>query len=762
MRLSLELALVAALSSAAVSSAFTTTRPNTITPLLISSRNRQFVPSNAARLFKTQRLYVGGATEEFNPQGLVPLKKETMITPEGYGFTAPAKRILSQKSGPGYYRASSTEDIMSVIQVISDGEQGCSDVALVFDDETGKIVGLFTEADFIKFSTARAEQAQDEEQAATFLVSKVKDFVTPTADLMSISPEDTANVAISAMKASGIRHLIVADKVSSDKKLLDESMIEGVICMQDVMSLIHKDERLSMTTLAQKYPGLTPVEQMYAELKSEANDNANNEETARRDVIGLGASILGAVSLAAFFSQSQWLHDNASAAMIGIFVLGYIGIIFEEVFEFNKAAVALLMSTGLWVTYADYFNSDGSASAEVVQQLGEQLAEVSDICFFLLAASTIVEVVDLHEGFKVVTSQIKTTSKKQLFWTIGILTFFLSAILNNLTVTIVMCSLLRKLVPVEEDRKLFGAMVVVAANAGGVWTPIGDVTTTMLWINDQLSTVPTVLELFIPSVVCLIGSLAFLVQQIEEDGSLEGSSIGDETPLAPRGKLVFWSGIASLLSVPVFAELTGLPPYLAMLTGLGAMWTLTDVMHMGDEKEGEGLQVPAALARLDTSGILFFLGILMSIGVLDKSGLLKELAVFLSDNLPSLDIIATVIGIASALIDNVPLVAATMGMYDLADYGTDDRLWQLIALCAGTGGSILVIGSASGVALMGLEKVDFLWYAKKVSIGAAVGYFAGIAAYLAQDAILHGGISLLPQAAVAMDMAQQSAGSLGM
>jgi Na+/H+ antiporter NhaD/arsenite permease-like protein len=184
------------------------------------------------------------------------------------------------------------------------------------------------------------------------------------------------------------------------------------------------------------------------------------------------------------------------------------------------------------------------------------------------------------------------------------------------------------------------------------------------------------------------------------------------------------------------------------------MWTLTDIIHMGEDGDKD-MKVPQALAKADTAGILFFLGILMSIGVLDKSGLLKNLAVFLSENLPSLDIIATVIGIASALIDNVPLVAATMGMYDLADYGTDDRLWQLIALCAGTGGSILIIGSASGVALMGLEKIDFLWYAKKASVGAAVGYFAGIATYLAQNAVLSGEIfNLLPQAAVAADMAQ--------
>ena len=412
----------------------------------------------------------------------------------------------------------------------------------------------------------------------------------------------------------------------------------------------------------------------------------------------------------------------------------------------------------MWVTYADFFgDATGVASETVIEQLGEQLAEVSDICFFLLAASTIVEVVDSHQGFKLVTNQIKTTSKKGLFWVIGFLTFFLSAILNNLTVTIVMCSLLKKLVPVENERKLFGAMVVVAANAGGVWTPIGDVTTTMLWINNNLSTIPTVTELFLPSVVCLVASLFFLVGQVEEDEtSLAETSLPEASELDPQGTLVFGAGIASLLAVPVFAEFTGLPPYIAMLTGLGAMWTLTDILHMG-EKEEEDLKVPAALAKLDTAGILFFLGILMSIGVLDKSGLLKDLAVFLNENLPSQDIIATVIGIASALIDNVPLVAATMGMYDLTDFGTDDKLWQLIALCAGTGGSILVIGSASGVALMGLEKVDFLWYAKKVSVGAAVGYFAGIGTYLAQNALLHGGgfnlfNSIVPQATAAIDI----------
>lgn len=689
-------------------------------------------------------------------QSLLRLDRTTGA-PEGFGFSSPSTRILrlAQRNN-GYYKASSEESVISVMEKIT---QGPLDVALVYNGE--ELLGIFTESDYIKFSTERAKESSNEEQAAGFLVQSVSEFVTDADQLTSLAEDDTASQIIAAMKQSGVRHVVIADTVSKDQRLLPQSQIKGVVNLQDVMSVVQRDEKLSLQSLAQKYPGISdPIAQMQEQLKTEANLNADNEETAKKDLIRTGTAVLSVSCIALFFSQSPWLHEHADLAMIGIFVLGYIGIIFEEVFEFNKAAIALLMSTGMWVTYADYFNNPtGTASDLAIEQLGEQLAEVSDICFFLLAASAIVEVVDAHQGFKVVTNQIQTTSKKQLFWTIGFLTFFLSAILNNLTVTIVMISLLRKLIPVETERRLFGAMVVVAANAGGVWTPIGDVTTTMLWINNQLSTIPTITELILPSLVCLVGSLAFLVRQVEEDDSGE-STLPPPSDLAPRGKVVFWSGIASLLAVPVFAELTGLPPYLAMLTGLGAMWTLTDIIHMGEEEE-EGLRVPDALAKLDTAGILFFLGILMSIGVLDKSGILKQLAVFLSDNLPSLDIIATVIGLASALIDNVPLVAATMGMYDLTEYGTDDKLWQLIALCAGTGGSILVIGSASGVALMGLEKVDFLWYAKKVSVGAAVGYFAGIATYLAQNAILTGGAlnGLLPQAVAAVDAAQ-STGSI--
>jgi len=662
------------------------------------------------------------------------------LTPEGFGFSSPIGRILKSRGGMGYYKASASDSVIDVMEGICDGDN--ADVALVFDGEDA-LMGIFTDADYIRLATERSAATQSEKESAAFMATApISDYVTPSDKLICVAEKDTASQAVAIMTANNVRHTVLVDECGPDFSYLEKSVVKGVISMQDLLRVIQSDERLSFDKLSQKFPGLAdkPMEQMREEMKSKANALASDDETAKRDIIRAATAILSAGSVALFVTQSEWLGSHAELTMIGIFVLGYVGIIFEEVFEFNKAAVALLMSTGLWVTYADFYGgSSGLASESVLSQLGEQLAEVSDICFFLLAASAIVEVVDAHQGFKVVTNQITTKSKKGLFWVIGFLTFFLSAILNNLTVTIVMVSLLRKLIPDDDDRRLFGAMVVVAANAGGVWTPIGDVTTTMLWINNQLSTVPTVTQLFLPSIVCLVASLAFLVNQVEEDASLSESTLPPPSPLAARGQVVFWAGIACLLSVPIFAELTGLPPYLAMLTGLGAMWTLTDIIHMGEENEE--MKVPAALSKLDTSGILFFLGILMSIGVLDKSGLLKDLAIFLNDNLPSQDIIATVIGIASALIDNVPLVAATMGMYDIAEYGTDDKLWQLIALCAGTGGSILVIGSASGVALMGLEKVDFLWYAKKVSLGAAVGYFAGIATYLAQNAILSGALT---------------------
>ena len=493
------------------------------------------------------------------------------ITPEGYGFSSTVGRIFQSRGGLGYYKARGGDSVIDVMDGVH--AEGPLDVALVFDDSSDELLGIFTDADYIRLATQRSTAAgSDEKESATFMTSQISNFITPADKLICVDESNTASQAVAIMNSNNVRHTILVDKCGPDFSYLGkESTILGVISMQDVLKVIQGDERLSFGELTKKFPGLAsqPMDQLREEMKSQANSLANNEETAKKDVLRAGTAILGAGSIALFASQSAWLSSHAELVMIAIFVLGYIGIIFEEVFEFNKAAVALLMSTGLWVTYADFYGgSNGLASDSVLDQLKDQLAEVSDICFFLLAASAIVEVVDAHQGFKVVTNLITTKSKKGLFWVIGFLTFFLSAILNNLTVTIVMVSLLRKLIPNDDDRRLFGAMVVVAANAGGVWTPIGDVTTTMLWINNQLSTVPTITELFLPSVACLVGSLFFLVNQVEEDSSMDESSLPPPSPLAIRGQVVFWAGIACLLSVPIFAELTGLPPYLAMVSGI--------------------------------------------------------------------------------------------------------------------------------------------------------------------------------------------------
>ncbi|KAH7575308.1 hypothetical protein ACOSP7_005181 [Xanthoceras sorbifolium] len=423
----------------------------------------------------------------------------------------------------------------------------------------------------------------------------------------------------------------------------------------------------------------------------------------------------------------SWVAANQDLAMALLFVIGYAGIIFEESLAFNKSGVGLLMAVSLWI-----IRSIGAPSTDIaVSELSHASAEVSEIVFFLLGAMTIVEIVDAHQGFKLVTDNITTRNPKALLWVVGFVTFFLSSILDNLTSTIVMVSLLRKLVPPSEFRKLLGGVVVLAANAGGAWTPIGDVTTTMLWIHGQISTLQTMKSLFIPSAVSLAVPLALMSLTSEVNG--KGQDIPNvlaSEQIAPRGKLVFSVGIGALIFVPVFKALTGLPPYMGILLGLGVLWILTDAIHYG-ESERQKLKVPQALSRIDTQGALFFLGILLSVSSLEAAGLLRELANYLDAHIPNIDLIASAIGVVSAVIDNVPLVAATMGMYDLSSFPQDSEFWQLIAYCAGTGGSMLVIGSAAGVAYMGMEKVDFFWYFRKVSGFAFAGYAAGIAAYLA-------------------------------
>ncbi|GAB4838740.1 Sodium/proton antiporter 1 [Ancistrocladus abbreviatus] len=436
----------------------------------------------------------------------------------------------------------------------------------------------------------------------------------------------------------------------------------------------------------------------------------------------LAAALTGTAAI-----NHSWVAANQDLAMALLFGIGYAGIIFEGSLAFNKSGVGLLMAVSLWV-----IRSIGAPSTEIaVSELEHACAEVSEIVFFLLGAMTIVEIVDAHQGFKLVTDNITTRRPRTLLWVVGFVTFFLSSILDNLTSTIVMVSLLRKLVPPSEYRKLLGAVVVIAANAGGAWTPIGDVTTTMLWIHGQISTLQTMKDLFVPSAVSLAVPLALLSLTSEVNGK------GQDTPnvlaseqMAPRGQLVFSVGIGALVFVPVFKALTGLPPYMGILLGLGVLWILTDAIHYG-ESERQKLKVPQALSRIDTQGALFFLGILLSMSSLEAAGVLREVANYIDAHIPNIELTASAIGIVSAIIDNVPLVAATMGMYNLTSFPQDSEFWQLIAYCAGTGGSLLIIGSAAGVAYMGMEKADFFWYLRKVSGFAFAGYATGIAAYLA-------------------------------
>lgn len=408
---------------------------------------------------------------------------------------------------------------------------------------------------------------------------------------------------------------------------------------------------------------------------------------------------IGAVgSIVAVFAallQHNWVQDHQNMAMTIIFVLGYIGIVLENAIAFDKTGVALLMGVGVWTVLMTDAGG-GDAAVAVKHMLEEHLADISQILFFLVGAMTIVEIIDAHRGFKVVTDFITTKSRKTLLWTISILTFFVSAVLDNLTSTIVIISLLRKLLSDPKDRWLFGAVVVVAANAGGAWTPIGDVTTTQLWVHGNISAVKTMVDLFLPSFVSLLTSLVFFTPMVGS-GEFERPS-SSSAELAPRARLVFWTGLAALLSVPVFKAVTGLPPYLGMLSGLGTLWVMTDVLHAGEDRES--LRGLAAVKRIDTSGVLFFLGILLAVAGLESAGILTTVAHFLDKNVPVQELIPTIIGLLSAVVDNVPLVAATMGMYSLDTIPQDSELWQLIAFCAGTGGSLLIIGSAAGVAFM--------------------------------------------------------------
>jgi Na+/H+ antiporter NhaD/arsenite permease-like protein len=455
--------------------------------------------------------------------------------------------------------------------------------------------------------------------------------------------------------------------------------------------------------------------------------------------------------------------------MIVIFVLGYVAIAFEHPLKVDKAASALIIGTLCWVAYIlgaeniirlGYSQSwkefqkfypamhglEGIRHFIVEYEIIRHIGEIAEILFFLISAMTIVEVVDQHQGFKVITDKINTTSKIKLLWLLSILTFFMSALLDNLTTTIVMVALLRKLVSEKETRWFFASMIVLAANAGGAWSPIGDVTTIMLWIGNQITALKIIEEVFLPSLICLVVPLIIL------SFSMKGkvirpnvSATEKEFTTAAERILILVVGISGLLFVPVFKTLTHLPPYMGMLLSLGLIWLISEIMHRNKTDEIKNkLKITAVLRKVDTPTVFFFLGILSAVAALQSAGQLSLLSQFLDEKLGNVQLIALAIGVLSSVVDNVPLVAGAMGMYPIAEPGTvgylgsfvqDGIFWEFLAYAAGTGGSMLIIGSAAGVAAMGLEKIDFIWYLKRISWLALVGYLAGASVYMIEFVI---------------------------
>jgi Na+/H+ antiporter NhaD/arsenite permease-like protein len=418
------------------------------------------------------------------------------------------------------------------------------------------------------------------------------------------------------------------------------------------------------------------------------------------------------------------------AALITIlFIAGYCAIMFERAFKVNKGGVALLTGVACWAAYIVFSPDKGT----VANQLVERMGDFSGILFFLMGAMAIVEMIDAHDGFSIISSAITTRNKIKLLWIVSLFAFSLSAVIDNLTTTIVMISLLSKILLDREDIKLFAAMVVIAANAGGAWTPIGDVTTTMLWIGERISSTRVIAELILPSLACCVVPLVFV--SVAMKGRKEGlvaPKRPEESPVRKAHRnIVFFTGIGVLLFVPVFKALTHLPPFMGVLLGFGVMWVLVELLHKKEADNGQGsYSVHQTLSKIDMSTILFFLGILVSVSALQSSGILHNLAFGLERTVKNFNALVMSIGIISAVVDNVPLVAGAMGMYDIARFPLDHHFWIFLAYCAGTGGSLLAIGSAAGVVSMGLAKIDFFWYLKKISLLALIGYFSGAGVYL--------------------------------
>jgi len=431
-----------------------------------------------------------------------------------------------------------------------------------------------------------------------------------------------------------------------------------------------------------------------------------------------------------------------------IFILGYIAIALEHNIHIDKSAPALLIGVLCWtllVVGADSILVEqvaghGDISHYINHQLSEHLSEISSILFFLLGAMTIVELIDSYGGFSIITDKIKTTHKVKLIWILSILTFFLSAALDNLTTSIVMAALLRKLIDDKEDLWFFAGIIVIAANAGGAWSPIGDVTTIMLWIGGQVSAQNIVVQLFLPSLVALLVPLCIVSFMLKGNIMRPKVLAGEHHQVTVNDfekQLIFFLGVGSLLFVPVFKTLTHLPPFMGILFGLGVLWLVTEVLNHKKTEAKEKLSIVNVLTKIDVPSVLFLLGILLAVAALQTAGHLTQLASLLETTFGNIYIINIFIGLLSSIVDNVPLVAGAMGMYSLDVYPMDNMFWELLAYCAGTGGSALIIGSAAGVAIMGILKIDFIWYMKKISWLAIIGYFSGVLTFYLQAQLFH-------------------------
>ena len=440
-------------------------------------------------------------------------------------------------------------------------------------------------------------------------------------------------------------------------------------------------------------------------------------------------------------------------AIVATFVIGYACIALEHPLRVNKTATALLLGVLLWTMYAlshAQFAGLIPEGSTWTNELTHHLGSTAEIVFFLLGAMTIVTLVDEYQGFRIITDLITTRSKKKLLWTLSIITFFLSAVLDNMTTAIVMCALLRKLIADQKERWLFAGMIILAANAGGAWSPIGDVTTIMLWIGGQVTTVNIMVKTVVASLVCM--AVPCLILGATLKGDVESPEDVDEGVHIDQRwqRLIFFVGIAALVFVPIFKTITHLPPYLGMLFGLSVLWILTEIISRKHSKED--FTLPTAMKTLehvDSPSILFFLGILMAVACLEICGALAMLASGLNNTFIDMHmgdepigffLIDLIIGVLSSIVDNVPLVAATMGMYPIHGaevmFEPNHPFWEFLAYCAGTGGSLLIIGSAAGVAVMGMEKIDFIWYLKKITPLAFAGYIAGAIVFILMDVTL--------------------------